>query len=155
MNPGKVKCWLLKELISRIPWETALEDEGAQQSWQIFQDALHRKQELTIPRCKKSGKEGKRLACWSGRRAGDAQAAGAGTNILGRVLGYCQVVQGQGEEGKVQMELNVARDMKNSKGLYRCVSMKRKGQSRCDTSGRLVTMDEKVEETSLSISHEW
>lgn len=66
-----------------------------------------------------------------------------------------QVVQGQGEEGKVQMELNVARDTENNKGLYRCVSMKRKGQSRCDTIGRLVTMDEKVEEPSLSISHEW
>lgn len=53
------------------------------------------------------------------------------------------------------MELHVARDMKNNKGLYRCVSMKKKGQSRCDTIGRLVTMDEKAEETSLSISHEW
>lgn len=62
MNPRKVKCRLLEELIRRIPWETALGDKGAQQSWQIFQDALHRKQELSIPRCKKSGKEGKRLA---------------------------------------------------------------------------------------------
>lgn len=56
---------------------------------------------------------------------------------------------------KVQMELNVARDIKNDKGLYRCVSMERKGQSRCDTTGRLVTAAEKVEPTFLSISLEW
>lgn len=48
---------------------------------------------------------------------------------------------------KVQMELDVARDLKNNKkGLYSCVSMKRKGQSRCDTIGRLVTTHEKFEE---------
>ena len=53
---------LFKELVKRTPWETALRDKGAEQSWQIFKDAFHRAQELSIPRCKKSGKEGKRLA---------------------------------------------------------------------------------------------
>lgn len=53
------------------------------------------------------------------------------------------------------MELHVGRDTENNKGLYRGVSMKRKGQSSHDTIGRLITMDEKVEETSLSVSHEW
>lgn len=55
---------------------------------------------------------------------------------------------------KVQMELNVARHIKNNKGLYRGVSMERKGQSRCDTSGRQVTTAETVETTFLSISLE-
>lgn len=59
-------------------------------------------------------------------------------------------------KAKMQMELNLAGDIKsNKKGLSRCVSMKRKGQSRCDTIGRLVRTDEKVEAASLSISLEW
>lgn len=62
MSPTKIKCWLFNELINRIPWETALRDQGAEQSWQIFQDAFYREQELSIPRCKEPGKEGKRLA---------------------------------------------------------------------------------------------
>jgi len=39
-----------------------LRDRGAEQSWQILRDVFHRAQELSVPRCKKSGEEGKRLA---------------------------------------------------------------------------------------------
>ncbi|GAB0194995.1 FERM and PDZ domain-containing protein 3 [Grus japonensis] len=53
---------LFKELVNRTPWETALRDKGAEQSWQIFQDTFHRVQNLSIPMCKKSGREGKRPA---------------------------------------------------------------------------------------------
>ncbi len=36
---------------------------GVEQSWQIFKEAFSRRaQELSIPRCWKSGKEGKRPA---------------------------------------------------------------------------------------------
>ena len=35
--------------------------KGAEQSWQIFKEALLRVQEFSIPRCSKSRKEGKRL----------------------------------------------------------------------------------------------
>jgi len=41
---------MFKEMVSSPPWETA----------QIFKDAFHRVQELSDPRCKKTGKEGKR-----------------------------------------------------------------------------------------------
>jgi len=53
---------LFKELVSRTTWEMSLRDRGAEQSWQMFKDAFHRVQELSVPRCKKSGKKGKRLA---------------------------------------------------------------------------------------------
>ena len=33
-----------------------------EQSWQVFKDVFHRAQELSIPKCKKSGREGKRPA---------------------------------------------------------------------------------------------
>jgi len=36
--------------------------EGTKWSWQIFREAFLRAQELSIPRCSKSGKEGKRPA---------------------------------------------------------------------------------------------
>jgi len=53
---------LFKELRSRTPWETVLRDRGAEKSWQIFKDAFHRAQELSVPRSNKSGKERKRPA---------------------------------------------------------------------------------------------
>ena len=63
LNFRKENLQLFKELSQWDPsWETALRDEGAEQSWQIFKDAFHRAQELLIPQCKKSRKEGKRPA---------------------------------------------------------------------------------------------
>jgi len=62
LNFSKVKFQLFKELVSRNPCETILRGRGAEQSWQIFEDTFQRAQELSVPRCKKSGKEGKRLA---------------------------------------------------------------------------------------------
>ena len=35
-------------------------DKGVKQSWQVFKEALLSSEELPIPRCSKSGKEGKR-----------------------------------------------------------------------------------------------
>ena len=62
LNFRKANFQLCKELVNRTPWETALRDKGAAQSWQIFKDAFHRAQELSVPRCRKSRKEGKRPA---------------------------------------------------------------------------------------------
>jgi len=66
LNFRKANFQLFKELVSRIPWETVLRDRGAEQSWQVFKDAFHRAQELSVPTCKKAGKEGKRPA-WLSR----------------------------------------------------------------------------------------
>ena len=59
LNFRKAKFWMFKDLVNRTPWETALRDKRAERSWQIFKDTFHRAQELSIPRCKKLGKEGK------------------------------------------------------------------------------------------------
>ena len=50
LNFRKANFQLFKELLSRTPWETALRDRGAEQSWRIFKDAFHRAQELSVPR---------------------------------------------------------------------------------------------------------
>jgi len=62
LNFRKANIQLFKELVSRTPWEIVLRDRGAEQSWQIFKDAFHRAQERSVPRCKNSGKQGKRPA---------------------------------------------------------------------------------------------
>jgi len=58
----KANFQFFKELVSRTPCEMVLRDRGAEQSWQVFKDVFYRVQELSISRCKKSGKEGKRSA---------------------------------------------------------------------------------------------
>jgi len=66
MKYRKAKFRLSKESVKRTPGETALRDKGADQSWQVFKDVFHKAQELSIPKYKKSGKEGKRPA-WLNR----------------------------------------------------------------------------------------
>jgi len=41
---------------------SVLRDRGTEQSWQVFKDVFHRAQDLSIPKCKKSGRERKRPA---------------------------------------------------------------------------------------------
>ncbi|PKU39217.1 hypothetical protein llap_10482 [Limosa lapponica baueri] len=62
LNFRKTKFQLLNESHNRTPLETALMGKGADQSWQIFKHPFHRPKELPVPRCKKSGKEGKKPA---------------------------------------------------------------------------------------------
>jgi len=62
LNFRKANFQLFNELVRRTPWEMVLRDKGAEQSWQIFEDAFRRVQELSVPRCRKSGKKGKRPA---------------------------------------------------------------------------------------------
>ena len=62
LNFRKTDFQLFKALVNRTPWETALRDKGAEQSWQIFKDAFHKAQELSISRTRKSEKEDKTLA---------------------------------------------------------------------------------------------
>ena len=52
---------LFRELIKKTPWETVLMGKGVEQSWQIVKEAFFKAQELSIRRCSKSRKEGKRL----------------------------------------------------------------------------------------------
>ncbi|KFQ86650.1 hypothetical protein N337_07878, partial [Phoenicopterus ruber ruber] len=140
------------------PWETSLRDKGAEQSWQIFKDAFHRAQELSIPRCKKSRKEGKRRAWLS-------------HDLLVKLKGKKEMhkwwTQGQisweeyrdtaqlsrdgVRKAKVRMELNLARDAKNNKkGFYRFASQERKVKESMpplmSKTGKLVTMDEEKSE---------
>ncbi|KFQ11595.1 hypothetical protein N330_13859, partial [Leptosomus discolor] len=148
---GKANFQLFKESVSRSPWETALRDKGAGQSWQIFEDTFHGVQELSIPRCQKSGKQGKRPA-WRSR------------DLLGKLKGkkelHRQWKQGQVlweehrdaariRKAKVQLELNWARDAKDNDGLLQVCQPEKEDQRKCtpamSKTGELVTDEEKAE----------
>ncbi|KFP48026.1 hypothetical protein N323_07381, partial [Cathartes aura] len=133
LNFRKANFQLFKELVNRTPWETALRDKE-EQTWQIFKDTFHRAQELSVPRCKKSGKESKRPAWLS---------IDLLVKLKGRKEMRRQWKQGQipweeyrdaawlcrdgVRKAKEQLDLNLARDAKNNKkGFYRYVSQKRK-----------------------------
>ncbi|GAB0186222.1 mitochondrial enolase superfamily member 1 [Grus japonensis] len=126
LNFRKANFQLFKELVNRTPWETALRDKGAEQSWQIFKDPFHRAQELSIPRCKKSGKEGKRPT-WLSR---DLLVKLKGKKEIHRHWKQGQVSWEEYRDAarlcrdgvrkaKAQLDLNLARDAKsNERGFY-------------------------------------
>ena len=62
LNMGKADFGLLRELVSQVPWETALEGIGVHQCWSLFKGHLLRAQEQAIPKCRKSSRQGRRLA---------------------------------------------------------------------------------------------
>jgi len=47
-------------LVNKTPWDTVLMVHDVEQSWQMLKEAFLWAQELSIPTCSKSGKEGKR-----------------------------------------------------------------------------------------------
>ena len=55
----RANFWLLKELLSGIPWETVLKGTGTEQSWQLLKDTLLRAQRLSIPQQKKLSRGGR------------------------------------------------------------------------------------------------
>ncbi|KAK4825160.1 hypothetical protein QYF61_024549 [Mycteria americana] len=134
LNFQKAKFQLFKELVSRTPWEMVLRDRGAEQSWQIFKDAFHKAQELSVPRCRKLGKEGKRPA-WLSR---DMLVKLKSKRELHRQWKQGQVTWEEYRDAarlcrdgvrkaKAQLKLNLARDAKNNKkGFYRYINQKRK-----------------------------
>jgi len=133
----KAHLQLFKEFVSRTPREMALRDRGAEHNWHIFKDDFHRAQELSVPRCEKSGKEGKRLAWLSG----DLLVKLKTKRELHREWKQGQVSWEEYKDAarlcrdgvrksKVRLELNLARDTKNNTGFYRQVNQKRKVKER-------------------------
>ncbi|KFQ63524.1 hypothetical protein N334_07076, partial [Pelecanus crispus] len=158
LNFRNAKFQLFKELVNRTLWETALRDKGAEQSWQMFKDAFHKAQEPSIPRCKKSGKEGRRPA-WKSR---DMLVKLKGKKKMHRQWKQGQVSWEEYRDAarlcrdgvrkaKAQLELNLAKGAKNNnKGFYRYVSQKRKVKESMapvmSSIGKPVTTDEEKAE---------
>lgn len=56
---------LFKGRMDGTCWETVIKHKGAEESWEIFKCTFLREQELSIPTCKKLGKEVRRSASLS------------------------------------------------------------------------------------------
>ncbi|KFV02204.1 hypothetical protein N339_05970, partial [Pterocles gutturalis] len=115
---------LFKELLDGIPWETVFKGIGAEQSWQLFKDTLLSVQEFSIPQ-KKSSKGGRRPA-WLSK---DLQLKLKEKREMYRkwkqgyvaweeYRGVVQMCRDRIRKAKAQMELNLARDVKNSKKVF-------------------------------------
>ncbi|PKU36007.1 nedd4-binding protein 2-like 2 [Limosa lapponica baueri] len=153
----KTNLQVFKELVKRTLWEMVLRDKGAEQSWQIFKDAFHRAQELSIPRCKKSSKKRKRPA-WLSQ---DLLVKLKAKKELHRQFKQDQLSWEEYRDvaqlcrdkvgTKTQLELNLARDAKNNKkDSYRYVNQKRKVTESVSPAmsknHKLVTTDEEKTE---------
>uniref|UniRef100_A0A8C0A0D2 Reverse transcriptase domain-containing protein n=1 Tax=Anas zonorhyncha TaxID=75864 RepID=A0A8C0A0D2_9AVES len=59
---GKADFRLLGELVSKVPWEAALEGLDVHQCWSFFKRCLLEAQDQAIPKYRKSGRRGRRPA---------------------------------------------------------------------------------------------
>ncbi|KFQ55458.1 hypothetical protein N334_10646, partial [Pelecanus crispus] len=157
LNSRKAKFQLFKELVRTTPWETVLRNRGTEQSWEIFKDTFHGVQELSVPRCKKSGKEGKKPA-WLSRdllvklkSKRERHRWEQGQGAWEEYREAAQLCREGVRKAKARLELNVARDVKNNKkGFYRYVNQKRKAKENIlplmNKNGDLVSTDEEKAE---------
>ncbi|KFP56696.1 hypothetical protein N322_04880, partial [Cariama cristata] len=162
LNFRKANYQLFKELVNRTPWETALRDKGAEQSWQIFKEIFYRVQKLAIPRRKKSGRQGKRPS-WLSQ---DLLVKLKAKKEMHREWRQGQVSWEECREAarlcrdgvrkaKARQELNLEGDAKNNKkDFYRYVNQKRKVKENVPPlmswAGELVVTDEEKAEVLSS-----
>jgi len=124
---------LLKELLSEIPWETVLKSMGTEQTWQLFKDTLLRAQQLSIPQQKKLSRGGRRASwLWKDlqlklREKGEiSRRRKQGCVSWEEYRVVVHVCRDRIRKAKAQMELNLARHVKdNKKRFYRDVGRRR------------------------------
>uniref|UniRef100_K7F0W4 Reverse transcriptase domain-containing protein n=1 Tax=Pelodiscus sinensis TaxID=13735 RepID=K7F0W4_PELSI len=143
----------LRDLMGRIPWDANMKGKGVQDSWQYFKEALLKAQKETIPTRSKRGKHGRRPDWLTGETLGELKHKKEAYKKwkLGQMTreefkGIARECRGVIRKAKAQMELRLAKDVKdNKKGFYRHVNKKkviREGvQPLMDEGGNLVTDD--------------
>jgi len=103
LNFRRADFHLFRDLLRRVPWDKALEERGAQESWIIFKHHLLQAQERCIPTKKKPGKNAGRSA-WMNKQLVDKlrrkKEAYRGwkprTGNLGGIQRNCPSCQGSG-----------------------------------------------------------
>ncbi|KFQ43546.1 hypothetical protein N333_06642, partial [Nestor notabilis] len=124
---------LFRNLLSKVPWDIVLEGRGAQDCWLIFKDHLLQAQECCIPARRKCGRRARRPP-WMDmellrKLRGKKEAYRRWKRGQATWEDYRNVVRearNQVRKAKAQLELNLARDVKNNrKGFYRYVTNKR------------------------------
>ncbi|KFQ42673.1 hypothetical protein N333_13609, partial [Nestor notabilis] len=138
---------LFRNLLSKVPWDTV------QDCWLIFKDHLLHAEECCVPTRRKCGRRARRPP-WMDKELprklrGKKEAYGRWKRGQATWEDYRNIVRearDQVRKAKAQLELNVARDVKeNRKGFYRYVANKRKTRDNVGPlqklSGELATLD--------------
>ncbi|KFZ51573.1 hypothetical protein N338_04103, partial [Podiceps cristatus] len=127
-----------KELLAEISWEVVLRDRNAEEGWLLFKDAFLRAQELSVPLKKKVGRRGRKPA-WLGKdllaklreKKGKYKLWKQGSVAWKEYRDAVRNCRDGIRKAKAQMELNLARDVKNNKkGFYRYIGQKRQAKER-------------------------
>ena len=62
LNFGRANFKLFNGLLAKIPWDAVLKEKDVEESWLLFQDALLKAQEVSIPLNKKVGRRDRKPA---------------------------------------------------------------------------------------------
>uniref|UniRef100_A0A8B9FNR1 Reverse transcriptase domain-containing protein n=1 Tax=Amazona collaria TaxID=241587 RepID=A0A8B9FNR1_9PSIT len=149
---------LFRNLLSKVPCDTALEGRGAQDSWLIFKDQLLQAQERCIPSRRRFSRRARRppwmdkeLLSKIQRKKEAYKRWKQGQAAWEEYRDVVQEARDQVRKAKAHLELNLARDAKdNRKGFYRYIANKRQARDNLGPlqklSGELATLDfEKAE----------
>ncbi|KFW94610.1 hypothetical protein N336_00311, partial [Phalacrocorax carbo] len=154
LNFRKEDFQLFKELVNRTSWEMVLRDKGTEESWQIFTDAFHKAQELSVPRYKKSGNQDRLVKLKSKRELHRQWKQGQVS--WEEYSDAAQLCRDGVRRAKAQLQLNLVRDAKNNKkGFYRYMNQKGKVKESVphlmNKNGGLVSTDEEKAEVLNNI----
>ncbi|KFQ47588.1 hypothetical protein N333_10656, partial [Nestor notabilis] len=124
---------LFRNLLSKIPWDIALEGRGAQDWWLIFKDHLLHAQECCVPTRRKRSRRARRPPWMDNellrKLRGKKEAYRRwkrGQVVWEEYRTTVREARDQVRKAKAQLELNLARDVKdNRKGFCRYVANKR------------------------------
>ncbi|KAK4820048.1 hypothetical protein QYF61_017894 [Mycteria americana] len=154
----RVDFGLCRRLVKRVPWEAALMGKGVQEGWTFFKEEVLKAQEQAVPRCQKTGRQGRRPAwltreLWlelrRKRRVYDLWKKGRATQE--DYKGVVRLCREKIRKAKAELELSLAAAVKdNKKYFFKYISSKRRGkenlQPLVDGGGNTVTKDEEKAE---------
>ncbi|KAF1676790.1 hypothetical protein FQV07_0001317, partial [Pygoscelis papua] len=149
---GRATFGLLKELVSKVSWESAFEGTGVHECWSLFKSHLLRAQEQAIPKCRK------RPAWLNGeillglrkkRRFYRLWKKGQATQEEYRDL--IRSCREEMRKAKAQLERNLAAVVKdNKKSFYKYINDKKRAKENLhpllDAGGNVVTENEEKAE---------
>ncbi|KAM6036240.1 uncharacterized protein LJ206_001286 [Theristicus caerulescens] len=124
----------LRAQLGGIPWDASMEDKGANECWEFFKNALLEAQKQFIPYKRKGSKQSKRSPWLNHELLGllktkreAYQRWRSGRLSVENYKGIARVCKDAVRKAKAQLELELARDVKNhKKRFFRYVNCKQK-----------------------------
>ncbi|GAB0204370.1 hypothetical protein GRJ2_002902600 [Grus japonensis] len=156
---------LLRGQLGGILWEASMEDKGASECWEFFKNALLEAQNQFIPFKGKGSRQNKRLPRLNCEllsllktKREEYQRWKSRQTLIENYNSIARVCRDAVRKAKVQLELKLARDVKNyKKGFFRYINNKQKQKENIgpllNRRGELVTNNaEKAEVLNISFT---